>query len=71
MVLVIMPVFILVRNYINTHGLKQKAVALKSKIPYSTFNAMMNGKRRIYADELEAICKSLNVSPEAFILWKD
>lgn len=71
MVLVVMPVFILVRNYISAHGLKQKAVALKSKIPYSTFNAMMNGKRRIYADELEAICRSLNVSPEAFILWKD
>lgn len=68
--LVVMPIFLLVRKFITEHGLKQKAVALKAQIPHATFNAMMNGKRRIYADELEALCKALNVSPEAFIIWQ-
>ena len=32
-----------------------------------TFNAMMNGKRTMYAEDLKAICIALNVSPEIFI----
>lgn len=62
-----MSVYEKVRAYIYDNGLKQKAVAEKSGISFSTFNAIMNGKRTLYAEDLRAICLALNVSPELFI----
>lgn len=56
-----------VRAYIDANGIKQVAVAQKAGIPKVTFNAIMNGKRTLYADDLRAICLALNVSPELFI----
>ena len=56
-----------VRAYIDENGIKQVAVAQKVGIPKVTFNAIMNGKRTLYADDLRAICLALNVSPELFI----
>ncbi len=56
-----------VRAYIDKNGIKQVAVAQKAGIPKVTFNAIMNGKRTLYADDLRAICLALNVSPELFI----
>lgn len=58
-----------VRLYIDTNGLKQTMVAQKSGIPVATFNAMINGKRKMYADDLRAICYALNVSANTFIDW--
>lgn len=62
-----MCVYEKVRAYIDEKGLKQVAVAQKAGIPKVTFNAIMNGKRTLYADDLRAICLALNVSPELFI----
>lgn len=62
-----MRVYEKVREYIDSQGLKQVAVAQKAGIPKTTFNAIMNGKRTLYADDLRAICLALNVSPELFI----
>lgn len=62
-----MRVYEKVRAYIDDKGLKQVAVAQKAGIPKVTFNAIMNGKRTLYADDLRAICLALNVSPELFI----
>jgi len=56
-----------VRAYIDEQGLKQKTIAEKAGIPNVTFNAIMNGKRTLYADDLKAICIALQVSPELFI----
>ncbi len=56
-----------VRAYIDENGIKQVSVAQKAGIPKVTFNAIMNGKRTLYADDLRAICLALNVSPELFI----
>jgi len=56
-----------VRAYIDEQGLKQKTVAEKAGISNVTFNAIMNGKRTLYADDLKAICIALQVSPELFI----
>lgn len=61
-----MRVYEKVRAYIEENGLKQKAVAEKAGISTVTFNAIMNGKRTLYADDLRAICLALNVSPEIF-----
>lgn len=62
-----MHVYEKVRAYIEQHGYKQVAIAQKAGISNTTFNAIMNGKRTMYADDLRAICIALNVSPEAFI----
>lgn len=62
-----MGVYEKVRSYIDENGLKQVAVAEKAGIPKTTFNAILNGKRILYADDLRAICLALNVSPELFI----
>ncbi len=62
-----MSVYKIVRAYLDEHGIKQSVVAQKAGISKVTFNAMMNGKRTMYADDLRAICLALNVSPEVFI----
>lgn len=66
-----MYVYQKVRSYIDEKGLKQIAVAKKSGISKTTFNAIMNGKRTLYADDLRSICLALNVSPETFIETKN
>ena len=62
-----MEVYKKVRAYIENNGYKQVAIAEKAGISKVTFNAMLNGKRTMYADDLKSICLALNVSPEAFI----
>lgn len=62
-----MMVYEKVRAYIIDNGLKQVSVAKKAGISNVTFNAILNGKRTLYADDLRAICLALNVSPEIFI----
>ena len=62
-----MKVYERVRAYIEANHLKQISVARDAKIPNSTFSAMLNGKRTMYADDLEAICRALRVSAETFI----
>lgn len=62
-----MEVYKKVRAYIEENGYKHLAVAQKAGFSKVTFNAMMNGKRTMYADDLKVICLALNVSPELFI----
>lgn len=62
-----MKVYQKVKAYIDANGLKQVVVAGKCGISAVTFNAIMNGRRKLYADDLRAICLALNVSPEVFI----
>lgn len=62
-----MKVYEKVRAYIEHHGLKQKVVAEKAGISSTTFNAIMNGKRTMYAEDLRAVCLALNISPELFV----
>lgn len=62
-----MEVYKKVREYIEENGYKQLAVAQKAGFSKVTFNAMMNGKRTMYVDDLKAVCLALNVSHELFI----
>lgn len=62
-----MHVYENVRAYIDSNGYKQVTIARKAGISKTTFNAIMNGKRTMYADDLCSICIALNVSPELFI----
>lgn len=38
-----------VRAYIDEMGYKQVTIAVKAGIPKATFNAILNGKRTLYA----------------------
>jgi transcriptional regulator with XRE-family HTH domain len=66
-----MYVYEKVRFYIEYYGITQNAVAKKAGISNVTLNAILNGKRRLYADDLRAICIALNVPPEMFIDLRD
>lgn len=66
-----MRVYEKVRAYIDEMGYKKVTIAEKAGIPKATFNAILNGKRTLYADDLKAICLALNVSPELFIDMAD
>lgn len=59
-----------VREFIDKEGLKQNSVAKKAGIPVATFNAILNGKRTMYAEDLKAICEALNVNSSTFIEQK-
>ena len=65
-----MYVYQKIRTYLDENGIKQITVAKKAGISNVTFNAIMNGKRTLYAEDLRAICIALNVSPEVFIDYK-
>ena len=51
-----MEVYKKVRAYIEGSGCGQFAVAQKAGIPQVDFDAMMNGEKTMYADDLRAIC---------------
>lgn len=61
------PVYKQIKSYIDENRLTQVAVAKAAGIPSSTFNAMLNGRRRIYADEFLQICDALGKMPVEFI----
>lgn len=62
-----MKVYEKVRNYIESNHLKQISVARAANIPNPIFNAMLHGKRTMYAEDLKAICEALNVSADIFM----
>jgi len=62
-----MQVYEKVHTYITERGIKQNVLAKKCNISTSTFSAMMNGNRKMYAEDLRSICYALEVSPEVFI----
>ncbi len=65
-----MEVYKRIKSYIIDLGLKQGKVAEKAGYDAKKFSAMMNGKRKIYAEDLAKICSALDVSPEQFIPHK-
>lgn len=65
-----MEVYEKVRTYLVTHNLKQNAIAEKAGISNMMFQAMLEGKRTLYADDLRAICFALDVTPETFVDMK-
>lgn len=66
-----MLVYQKVKQYLEDHGIRQSFVAEKCNISLSTFNSMLNGKRKMYAEDLRLICLTLNVSPELFIEYQE
>lgn len=55
-----------IKEYIADCGLKYSAVATRAGIPFNTFSAMINGKRKITAEEYFSICEALSVPLDMF-----
>jgi len=56
-----------IKKYIEESGMKFGVIAERVNIPMNTFSAMMNGKRKITAEEYFAICQALDVPLEQFV----
>lgn len=56
-----------IQKYITEHRIPQAYIAEQCGISEDIFNAMITGKRKMYADELRSICYALRVAPETFI----
>ncbi len=52
---------------IEDKGLPVAELASKSGIDEETLKSLLNGRKKLYYDDLLAICFALNVSPEMFI----
>ena len=59
-----------VHRYIQERKIDIRGLAAKCNIPYQVFVDMMNGKRKMYAEDLRNVCQALGVSPEKFIEYK-
>lgn len=62
-----MKVYQRIREYIKNKGLTQTYVAKQMGYTLQTFNAMMNGKRKVYADDIIKLCKITGAEPNDFI----
>ncbi len=51
------------KNYIELIGIKQSYLSDKTKIPADTISKILNGKRKMTAEELLAICDVLHIDP--------
>lgn len=51
------------KKLIREKGVKQKYVAEEMGISEKTLSAMLNGRQRILASDIEPFCVSLNVTP--------
>ncbi|WP_320937082.1 MULTISPECIES: helix-turn-helix transcriptional regulator [Enterocloster] len=56
-------------SYMKDKLIKSTSVADKAGIRRDTFSRILNGGRRIYAEEVASICKSLEVSFEFLLSY--
>ena len=55
-----------IKRFLNDMGIKQRTLSVKTKIPENVLSEMLNGKRRITAEEYFSICEALGVPPGQF-----
>lgn len=55
-----------IRQYLKEHGITQAFLVEKTGIPHYKISNMLNGKRRITAEELKMISKALEANPQIF-----
>lgn len=53
-------------DYVNENDIKQIYIAQKTGLAEDTVSQMLNGNRRILADEFLLICTALNIDPNIF-----
>ncbi|MBR2477144.1 MAG: helix-turn-helix transcriptional regulator [Clostridia bacterium] len=59
-----------VHRYIQEQGIDIMELSSECDIPYQVFADMMNGRRKMYAEDLRNVCRALGVSPELFIEYR-
>lgn len=62
-----MKVYQKVALYISKNGIKQKFISDKTGIPENVLSMILNGKRKMDADEFVEIVIALNVDANKFI----
>lgn len=60
-----------IRQRIKEKGLKFRDVAEMGGYKQSTFSTMMNGKRKLYDQDIIKLCKILGAQPNDFIKLED
>ena len=61
-----MRVYERLNNYISEKGLKQTYVAEKSGLTADNLSKILNGNRKLTAEEFLNICKVLSLDPKEF-----
>ena len=56
-----------IKQYLVENGIKQSFLAKKMNMSKFTMSSLLNGKRKITAEELNDIGKALNVNPTIFL----
>lgn len=56
-----------IKKYLKSKGISQTFVSNKTGIPISTLNAILNGNRKLLAEEYFVICQALDVPLETFM----
>jgi transcriptional regulator with XRE-family HTH domain len=65
------PVWPELRDHIDARGFKREYVAMKSGIKPAKLSLILNGRRRLTVDDLQAICDAIDTSPNAFFHTKE
>lgn len=56
----------MIKSYLDESGIKYSHLAKQVKMPINQLSAMLNGKRKMSADEYISICKSLDLPLDYF-----
>ena len=62
-----MKVYQKISNYIEKNGIKRKFIAEKTGIPENVLSMILNGKRKLTADEFVEIVIALKTDANQFI----
>lgn len=55
-----------IKKYLDNKGIRYSFVSEKTGIPMNILSPMLNGKRKMSAEEFILICKALNISTDYF-----
>lgn len=56
-----------VAQYLEEHGIKQSWLAQKTGLTDNMISGILNGKRKMTADEFVRICKAIGKNPNDFM----
>ena len=56
-----------IKKYLDDNGIKYSFVADKINMPMNVFSYLINGKRKMTAEEYFSICKVLDVDADFFV----
>lgn len=57
------------KNYISDHHLKQSSIARSMGVNITTFNMMLNGKKKVYAEEMIDFCNTIGIKLDELVAY--